>query len=123
MSPLLDRLRARLITVPKPGTEPFKPGPSGITMFCDSGVPHKAGDDAGLQTVSELWRGSYGEWRVQEHVYAVEPLCAEAAAEIERRDAEIERLRAGLEKILAEDGSIPTYQDLLRIVRAALERK
>jgi hypothetical protein len=48
---------------------------------------------------------------------------ARRAQEIERRDAEIERLRAGLEKILAEDGSIPTYQDLLRIVRAALERK
>jgi hypothetical protein len=81
MKGIVERLRARLITIPKPGTQPFKPVGS-IEMTCGGG-PFKAGDDAGLRTVPLSFAHPSSESWVQQHVYAVEPICAEAADEIE----------------------------------------
>jgi hypothetical protein len=106
-SNLVARLRACTIAVPKPGSEPFVPAqPFWVTMTTG---PHAAGEDAGLQYLPSLMEKPL---RVQQHVYVVEPLHAEAADEIERysaeytqlnamyyqQKAEIERLRAALEK-------------------------
>lgn len=83
-SNLVARLRARTIIVPKPGTEPFVPTqPFWVTS--DAG-PHQAGEEAGLQYLPSFSTlgSSNAPMRVQAHVYVVEPLCEEAAEEIER---------------------------------------
>lgn len=82
---LLKRLRARLITVPKPGTEPRVLYP-GETFTCWTGREHQPGDDAGEQFLPNYSVQGFANqpMRVQPHVYAVEPLCEEAAQEIER---------------------------------------
>jgi hypothetical protein len=142
MSDLTDRLRARLITVPKPGTEPFTPqGP--ITMWIS--WEHKAGDDAGLAYLPEITTPFPRPARVQEHIYVVEPLCAEAAAEIERltgenaavlllansqakeierRDAEIVELKRLLKSALSDMEILEAEGlDWLCAARKALEEK
>jgi hypothetical protein len=102
MNTLTERLRARLITIPKPGSEPFTPGPSGIT--CWIGGTHVAGDDAGLQYLFQYSTfGPPPPHKVQAHIYAIEPLCAEAADEIERLHEEIKRLTKAL---VDEDATI-----------------
>jgi hypothetical protein len=83
MKDIVERLRERLITIPKPGTQPFKPGVGGIEMTVGGG-PHKPGDDAGLNTAPLSFIRPTSDWYVQQFVYAIEPLCAEAADEIER---------------------------------------
>lgn len=92
-SNLVARLRARTIIVPKPGTEPFVPTqPFWVTS--DAG-PHQAGEEAGLQYLPSFSTlgSSNAPMRVQAHVYVVEPLCEEAAEEIERLRADAERYR------------------------------
>lgn len=81
---LVARLRKRLITVPEPGSEPFVP-PQPFWVTCDMGE-HKAGDSAGLQYLPTLSVTGMNPqpMRVQKHIYVVEPLCEEAAQEIER---------------------------------------
>lgn len=80
---LVLRLRERLITVPKPGTEP-RVMATGEWLSCSVGGEHKAGDDAGEQMLSNYYGLQNQPARVQQHVYEVEPLCEEAAQEIER---------------------------------------
>lgn len=86
MTDLIARLRQRrLITVPKPGTEPRVSYP-GETFTCWTGGEHQPGDDAGMQFLPNYSVQGFANqpMRVQEHIYAVEPLCEEAAQEIER---------------------------------------
>lgn len=88
---IVQRLRGRLTTIPKPGTEP-RFLRYGEVMHCLIGGSPKAGDDAGdwQLTSSALDPSAAGGFMVQSHVWATEPLCAEAAAEIEdlQRDRE-----------------------------------
>ena len=98
MKDIVERLRARVIIVAKPGTKPFKPdGPIEMTF---GGGPFKAGDDAGIQSVAASYNFPSSQWWVQEHIYAVEPLCAEAADEIER-------LRANGPYLTIQEGECP----------------
>lgn len=78
-SNLISRLRQRLVVVPKPGTKPrpIQFQESYTLMLCGE---HKAGDDAGL-------RHTPGGW-VQESVFAVDPLCEEAAQALEHQPLE-----------------------------------
>jgi hypothetical protein len=75
VSTLIERLRNKLVVVPKPGTERRSLQPHENITFWFGGE-HKAGDSAGLRSV-----GIGGQ--VQEHVYAVDPLCEEAAQTLE----------------------------------------
>lgn len=79
MKDIVERLRERTISIPKPGTKPFQPhGPITTTI---GGPPKKPGEDLG---VSSVYSPIPNQWLVQEHICAIEPLCAEAADEIER---------------------------------------
>lgn len=111
MSDLVERLRARLVTVPKPGTKPF--APTGSVPMVIGGGPYKPGDDAGLQGVHDYTapRGMTQPWRVQAHVYAGEPLAYEAADELER-------LRKALREVDTFMDDAPTVRS---IIRAALD--
>lgn len=84
---IVTSLRGRLITVPKPGTDPFVP-PQPFWITVDTAQDHKPGDDAGLQYLPSIFTGCAASapppMRVQEHIYVVDPLCEEAAREIER---------------------------------------
>lgn len=92
MKSLVERLRDRLITVPKPGSEPFKPSPLfywNVTI----GGEHKAGDSAGYQSIFYGIAG-YGDGGgyLQEHIYVVDPLCEEAAKAIEQLETDVDTL-------------------------------
>ena len=116
---LIERLRARLITVPKPGTTPWETNYP-ITLTSSIGGDHKAGDDAGMQQVASVhFFGGANKPKLQEHIYAVEPLCEEAAEEIERLTRERDELAAAMDKSYATE----TYSIRLEIqrLRAALE--
>lgn len=82
MSSLIERLRARLVPVPKPGTEPrfVRYGDTMRGLIC---FFPKIGDDAGeCQLGGNLAAGASG-FMVQPHVWATEPLCEESALAIE----------------------------------------
>lgn len=88
MKSLPERLRERLITVWKPGSKPFKPVYP-IIYTTSVGGNHKAGDPAGYMgfnpTVGACAAGyDSSACLMQEMIYAVDPLCEEAAKEIEK---------------------------------------
>lgn len=86
MKDIVERLRERLIVVPKPGTVPRDAMPN-EWITCTIGGEYKDGDDAGLQYVQGsvmLPQPANFVARLQLHIYAIEPLCREAANEIER---------------------------------------
>lgn len=87
---IIERLRARLIAVPKPGTKP-RQTEWGESITIQVGGEHKAGDDAGLCTLPQFTTVAAPPL-VQEHVYAVEPLCEEAAQAVERYAAVLRAL-------------------------------
>lgn len=99
---LLSRLRARLVAVPKPGTEPREIR-YGEWFTFSTGGKYKAGEDAGEQSLPSvsMYTGHNPPMRVQQHVYVVEPLCEEAAKEIERLTLEREQLREALADAIA----------------------
>jgi hypothetical protein len=88
--PLTQRLRSRLITVPKPGMKPFKPTYP-MYQSMNIGAEHKPGDFAGYSsynpTVGACAAGhDPNNWMMLEMVYAVDPLCEEAARKIEEQE-------------------------------------
>lgn len=85
---LVERLRARLITIPKPGTEPRVISPNEF-MTMTVGGEHHVGEDAGEIMLPNVY-GAVAP-RKQQHIYAVEPLCGEAADEIELLQQDAER--------------------------------
>lgn len=88
---LVERLRERLITVPKPGSRPFEPTyPISYTYV--TGEKHKPGDSAGVQMVNvNLTAASFvpSHFVAQEFVYAPSKLEWDAAAEIERLQSKL----------------------------------
>lgn len=76
---LCSQLRERLITVPKPGSKPFTPTPNFWQTMTIGGV-HKPGDSAGCLGLLNF---GFGPHQMQEHIYAVDPLCEEAAQALE----------------------------------------
>lgn len=88
MKSLPERLRERLITVWKPGSKPFKPVYP-VIYTTHVGGEHKAGDPAGYgsfnPTAGACAAGhDPNSWMMYEMIYAVDPLCEEAAKEIEK---------------------------------------
>lgn len=81
-SNLVSRLRQRLITVPKPDSKPFDMPAAGYFQMGSVGGTHKPGDSAGVLSIFSTCAN--GGNKLQEHIYAVDPLCEEAATEIER---------------------------------------
>jgi hypothetical protein len=77
-----QRLRERLVTVPKPDTKPFDVPATGYFQMGSVGGTHKPGDSAGVLSIFTTFAGSGN--KMQEHIYAVDPLCEEGAEEIER---------------------------------------
>lgn len=74
---LIDRLLQQLITVPRPDSRPRPKEPCEyITITLAQFGDHKPGDSAGLRSIDFH--------QVQEFVYAIEPVCLEAANEIRR---------------------------------------
>jgi hypothetical protein len=106
---LVDRLHARLVTVPRPGAQPFTP--TGSIAMSIGGGPHKPGDDAGLQTIYNHTGAAIGTqpWRVQEHVYAGEPLAYEAAAALTAQARRIAELESGYAEAIEDIESWAGY--------------
>jgi len=99
MVDIVERLRERLTTAPKPGTEPFMPFPGWTYYLNVGGSQPKAGDDAGCQ-LATVFEEADGR-QVQEMVYAPEPLCFEAASEIVRLRRALEEARATILALMA----------------------
>lgn len=85
---IITELRARVVAVPKPGTQPRTLGP-GDWMNCLVGGSPKPGDDAGECQLHDYppayASGLYASgvmppqpMRVQPHIYVTEPLCERA---------------------------------------------
>ena len=91
---LVARLRERLITVPKPGSKPFEwVYPISHTII--PGEKHKPGDSAGVNMVNvniTVASSVPSKFMAQEFIYAPSPLDWEAAAELERLRAALERI-------------------------------
>lgn len=85
MSDIVTRLRERIELVPKPGTEPYLPGFGEGPVITNASPSSKPGEDAGI-----FWlEGPYLNQKLQMHIWAVDPLCEEAAKEIERLTEEL----------------------------------
>lgn len=100
---LVQRLRSRLVIVPKPGAKPFRPTYP-IMGTSTIGGEHKPGDPAGYSTINPsvgACAAGYdpSNWMMLEMVYAVDPLCEEAAAALDRRAVE------------PSDGLVPMLED------------
>ena len=101
MTHIVERLRARLIFVPKPGTE-WRDTLANEWIDFTIGGEHKAGDDAGLQYQTSMhFAGLQSKPKVRPHIYAVEPLCAEAADRIDALEARVARLEGALRAMVA----------------------
>lgn len=107
-SNLVSRLRQRLITVPKPGTQPFDMSAAGYFQMGSVGGTHKPGDSAGVLSVFNTWGG--GGNKLQEHIFAVDPLCEEAAQALER---------TSVETAAPLDGAIEALRDIAAMGRKA----
>lgn len=99
MRSLIERLRERLVTVPKPGSKPFKPTQQMI-LYSTGGGEHKPGDPAGYSnfnpTANACAAGHDSTyWMALEMVYAVDPLCEEAAQALEKWAQTVEKLEQG----------------------------
>lgn len=83
------KLRSRLTTIPKPGVKPFKPMYPIVSTVMIGG-DHQPGDDAGWSSINPNIGGAAGittdftAFLLQPMVYAIEPLCEEAATAIEQ---------------------------------------
>lgn len=88
---LQGRLRARVVPVPRPGTSPRLVPYGTVVHGTIGGPPPKPGDDAGELQVMHPWGGAALGYYAQPHVWATEPLCAEAA-EVLDRATELARL-------------------------------
>ena len=121
---LVERLRSRLVTVPKPGTEPRVMAPN-EWMSMTVGGEHKAGDDAGEIMLPNFYGAAAN--RKQQHIYVVEPLCKEAAAEIERLRGELEHIAFHVYAPKHQPDTDPVecwkecYDDVVLRARSALE--
>lgn len=93
MKNLIERLRQRLITVPRPGSKPFQPSPLGFYQSTTTGAAHKPGDPAGVFSILNY---GCGPQMMQEHVYAVDPLCEEAAKALELLTGDIDALHEAI---------------------------
>jgi hypothetical protein len=86
---LVSRLRSRLLPVTKPGAVPFDCPAGGIIQSSrhPSAPPLKAGDFAGFASINVNMfaaGGTPSQFKMIEQIYIVDPLCEEAAAELER---------------------------------------
>lgn len=99
---LVERLRQRLITVWKPGSKPFRPIYPIIYTTSVGGV-HKPGDPAGYGSFNPTANACAAghdpnSWMMYEMVYAVDPLCEEAAKEIETLAAALDSVITAIDK-------------------------
>lgn len=124
---LVARLKARLKTIPKPGSKPFDPPPN-FAYTTMMGGEHKPGDPAGYASVNVNLTGcstASSVFKMQEMVYAAEPLSWEAAAAIEQLQAELleyqQCLDAGIEHRMRRKAE--TEAESLRAELAACKRK